>query len=145
MAWLLSDQWILKIHLCTLEQFLSHSPSPWAIRCRQHLLHILDQWEKTNFNQRMRERLWSGPLFTQGIITLLFCSHIWNPCNTPPKFQSTLELQTTNMKFPWSSYKLQFGKKALFISTYFSISKLKQTVLVKRPSPMWTPQKLEQG
>lgn len=93
-----------------------HSSAPWTIRCRQHLLHILDQWEETKCKQRMREKLWSAPQLIQGMITLLLCSHIWNACNTPPEFQSTLELhcvqeQTTNVKVPWSSYKLHFGKK----------------------------------
>lgn len=117
LAWLLSDQWILKIHLTALKQFLSFTlqlPGPSGAGSTS-----FTSW--TSERRQSASRGWGkscdlDPPFTQGIITPLLCSQIWNACNTPPKFQWTLELhrvqeQTTNVKVPWSSYKLHFGKK----------------------------------
>lgn len=77
--------------------------------------------------------IWA-PLYTGNYHTSFLLTYLESLQHTS---KISVDFGTANNKYEISLELLQITiwKKALFISTYFSISKLKQTVLVKRPKP----------
>lgn len=141
MAWLLSGQWILKIHLTTLKQFLSftlhlYGPSgAGSISFSSHLVPV--RGDKVQAKNEGKAVIWS-PLYTgKDHTSPLF----WNAYNTPPKFQSTVgphcvQKQTTNVKVPWNSHKPHFGKKFCLYPLNSTSTNWSKLVNVSKPHLM---------